>query len=1715
MIFAGSQDHHIYAWSQIGSRLWKTPTRGPIEAEGLVVGDDQLSAQLFYGSADGALYVLNAKTGAIEYLYKLGATVSQKPFVVGNQIWAVTKDGQVHKLERDAAGLQPLQWGDMNSSSLLSALNRDFPSGWTPDNDFSSAYHLLRLGYLVLGRDLTRYELSFLTYAVEHHNVTLFEVANAMLTSEEGRRRFALSLSAQQFYDRLVELMYHVPANGLAGYDRAHWINRLNTDLTRAQFLLDVQWSSGFTTTYNPAVASTLYYYYGECHLQAVCNEQVDSDGDNISDVAETALGTNKLDPRDGLLDAPDLTLTLTGEGRIKAGFSYSRDLARFKLVDVASNTLPTTYPAANRKAEGVLIYPNGRHSFYAQACIDVALNPSTPHITTEYCSTGSAQQSVTVLDSLAEGQITPHAAPVKLKTFKPVSQSALETHHKYSFTTGSFRVNEQGAATYSIPIAVPQGIAGVTPEVSLSYNSQQPESLVAQGWQLSAGSAITRCRQTLAQDGAFKPISIGLDNEDRYCLDGQRLILVEGTSHGKAGAEYRTEIDSQQRIVVEAGEEAYKVQFVVYGKDGSKRIYGGTKNSLAGDEQYPASWLLRQSMDSVAANSTASQLAENVIKYHYRHGGDDGKKDNALGPLETVLSTISYSEYTVTFDYQAGPVRNLAYSLEVDSLPMQAQAQLTGIQVSKDATPLQYYDLAFENGANGVRQLKRVSQCDRPVSSGYALCKQPIRFEYEDTKTYPDMHAAQTLIHATTNQKIVATTVLDSDGNGEPELATLIQQEHPNQHDLCLIDRDGTQSCQVIETNTRLDSVKMMPFDQEGDGAHGLLIQTAERRSDAYGAWRYFTYDGTGWQVRSLPGSSLMGAIRVGDANGDGMDDLLYTTADAYAQVYLVMNQDVFTGLAQSANRSIRAGSPFYFMDMDFDGKADLVTSICEPDGCKETGKFDKIRVYYNRYDKDTGKHSFELGKWATESVVHSNLSPLDANNDGTVDLMYQNKDDDWEVALVRPSLGEGLRFDRGGIKTLTAPNNVTIDRKITKLPPLQADLDGDGRPELYVTGKATTGVPEYGLYRYEFDPATRDLVTPTSVAYRLKMEPTYSSTVFFADLDGDTTPELVVQNAHKLISHGRTYRQPAAGRLRTITQGLGNQTTIRYGAMSDASVYTQGDRAVTAQLQQDSGLKVTDLGGGSMLVREVETSTLDTQTGDTSLVVTYEYEGARVQFGGRGWLGFAALTTVTEKDGHQIATRTEYEQAFPLTGMPIRTTKTLYENGYAHVLSDAVDSYQVSPEQVEPKRIYQIYNQDSRTCSARVNSDYFIAGYNCSQTQTTQDSYGNVTNLKVSQYSIDGAAEDFLLDAAPTGTISTVTTVNNFGSEAEQQQGRLQSATVTHERDGKTVTRSSAFTYIQSGVLAGLLETETVEPNGTCDAYLKTTYSHDNVGNVVGRLVESKSGCNEVGEKINRTSTTTYDSEGRYVTKQHNGLFTTLLVESRNKFGQVTKAKNADGVVQSTEYDAFGGEIGSYSPSGAQQRTLMADCPAGAPAYCAFASESYVNTELVARSFFDRLGRTLGKERLISKGSEERQASEEMWLRDVSHYDKHGRATVVIPAGQAPTSTQYDVLDRATQVIDEQSDLVTTLSVDNRTTTTTVSGDIPGDKQKTVVTHNQHGEKHTVTDPAGQVLTYTYTTLGLLDTVSSSADGGATLIDNDYNDLTGRKTSTKDLDR
>src|SRR5690606_39189183 len=86
----------------------------------------------------------------------------------------------------------------------------------------------------------------------------------------------------------------------------------------------------------------------------------------------------------------------------------------------------------------------------------------------------------------------------------------------------GKFEVTDTGSASYTIPIQVVPGTAGLEPKLSLQYDSRSGNGLLGVGWSLSGLPSISRCGRTIAQDGQTGGVSY--DANDRFCLDGQRL---------------------------------------------------------------------------------------------------------------------------------------------------------------------------------------------------------------------------------------------------------------------------------------------------------------------------------------------------------------------------------------------------------------------------------------------------------------------------------------------------------------------------------------------------------------------------------------------------------------------------------------------------------------------------------------------------------------------------------------------------------------------------------------------------------------------------------------------------------------------------------------------------------------------------------------------------------------------------------------------------------------------------------------------------------------------------------------------------------------------------------------------------------------------------------------------------------------------------------------
>ena len=290
-------------------------------------------------------------------------------------------------------------------------------------------------------------------------------------------------------------------------------------------------------------------------------------------------------------------------------------------------------------------------------------------------------------------------------------------------FTTGhQFAVSENGAATVSIPVQVPRGIAGMEPQLAFNYSSSSGNGLIGLGWSLSGPSAITRCPKNMAADGERGRVSF--DAGDRYCMDGQRLepVATNGNAdgvYGTQGTSYRTERDSFSRVTATggafAGQSTVPNTFRIETKAGLILDFGLTANSRVMTNRAAGlgantinRWMLQRitdrtrkgnfvefvycagevSVDGTACNSAA--WTGSVVPHYIRYTNRDG---------------VLNGEFAVLFGYESRPDRVQVFYLGSGSRQTQ--------RLSKVMT---YRDFGGAN-ASGVVQ---PGQLVRTYSVGY-----------------------------------------------------------------------------------------------------------------------------------------------------------------------------------------------------------------------------------------------------------------------------------------------------------------------------------------------------------------------------------------------------------------------------------------------------------------------------------------------------------------------------------------------------------------------------------------------------------------------------------------------------------------------------------------------------------------------------------------------------------------------------------------------------------------------------------------------------------------------------------------------------------------------------------------------------------------------------------------------------------------------------------
>jgi YD repeat-containing protein len=286
------------------------------------------------------------------------------------------------------------------------------------------------------------------------------------------------------------------------------------------------------------------------------------------------------------------------------------------------------------------------------------------------------------------------------------IEEVQIDTELAVGSIAGMHGVSPTGAATYTVPIGVPGGVAGLEPNISINYNSQSGSGLLGWGWHLAGTSAIVRVPQTEYYDGNITAIQ--LNNDDRFMLDGLRLLPKNGgyAGYGTNNFEYEKEITDFSNIKsIGAGN---NMHFIVTTKDGIIIEYGVTEDSR-----------LFTSGDNI--------LAWNINKITDRNGNyitftyDNSDEECVISYIEYTGNTNAGQEPTnkITFVYDKRSVdKNQMYISNGEFI--KTEKILTKIIVRSNNSVLSKYEFNYfhDNIHTKLWEIKQYGINDEEINS-------------------------------------------------------------------------------------------------------------------------------------------------------------------------------------------------------------------------------------------------------------------------------------------------------------------------------------------------------------------------------------------------------------------------------------------------------------------------------------------------------------------------------------------------------------------------------------------------------------------------------------------------------------------------------------------------------------------------------------------------------------------------------------------------------------------------------------------------------------------------------------------------------------------------------------------------------------------------------------------------------------------------------------
>ncbi|MDO6580635.1 RHS repeat-associated core domain-containing protein [Photobacterium sp. 2_MG-2023] len=1091
------------------------------------------------------------------------------------------------------------------------------------------------------------------------------------------------------------------------------------------------------------------------------------------------------------------------------------------------------------------------------------------------------------------------------------------------------------GEATYSLPIAVAPGRAGHQPQLSFEYRSNSGNGPLGVGWHLKGLSSVYRCGKNLAIDGAWG--GVNLDASDQYCIDGERLVAVNGKPGGDQ-TEYRTHINDYRKIVSIGKQGSGPQYFKVWTKSGQVFDYGVSADSRV---ELPG----KSDVYKWSLNKLTDKTRRNAITYTY-------SEDNAAGTHR--LSTVSYVGGSIAINYDSRTDKTFSY---LKGSKLNQSYRIKSV-TTKNSLGSEYstYNLSYQQSAGTQRSLlTKIEQC---VSG---TCSTPVSFSWQ-SKAKPSFQSEKAIfsdnvaghkfydverdghleiVALSTNKRSVYTNndakaklpgslityptradalchdliVADWAGNNKPEyrafcawpnkskgsaseLGTLYSYPIGSGKSQLYFDGD------IGSSNWSWASKYKFPSDLNGDGKYKLESKCSECNVyDFDGDSRnveYIKAPSSTTKIEYYRNNSLVQSITntklltIGDINGDGYLDLV-------------------TGLEDWVSQKNEPGNVVYRIKVyTFTGSSFVLTSSINIsqqgkviEKTEEWGGRGRIRRY-NEY------------KFTPKKVALADL-----NNDGYLEIIYHTT-----AYGNQGGYFSSNRQDSSYLYAIADNNSIT-------------DVNSDGWPDNIANKTIKRSIPfaqdkiksiaEYGVdYAITYKPASDTSVLKQKIAHQYPIQNSTPRRYLVSDVS--KTPRGYAKTTYNYVYEGaKSHREGYGflgfakvtetenGDVKTVrVTEFENTDPIKSGKIKSITVFKDGKKVSYSKNDYKS---IEESNVYQVYANRSESVQYDLH--NTSLITKREVIARTLDAFGNVTEEKTTLLGTDEHAGNFTQTiKNEY-----LSAGSIQSHLIYDVNTFTGVTSATLSSFKAGMQKYcgsdgkayfKPSDFVILIHGDVSTpiVLEKYNNYYRYDGSSSSTNAFGVTTYtGNLSAISASDFnkvSPKACGGTFVFknvnsdsDAELSSSSRTVAQLITEVGDRYWQVGALKSteSTITDVQTGLTRTVKNEFEYTSNGLIRSSTTTasdyEAGSTIGLASKFLTKNFSYDSWGNLTEETV---SGTN-VAE---RETVTVYDSAGLFVDRMINALGHETDV-SFNRDGVLASSTNPQGRKQSYSYDAF----------------------------------------------------------------------------------------------------------------------------------------------------------------------------------------------------------------